>query len=76
MSLTNPVETDPATIARMLLRSAPQVHQMTIAPADEAEVLANLELAVRMLQQLNRVELSDDHIDLAPTFVPTAPGLS
>jgi hypothetical protein len=73
LSQTNPTKADPAAIAQALVQSAQQVHRIAIDPADEAEVLANLELAARMLQQLDRVELSDDHIDLAPTFLPTAP---
>lgn len=73
MTQTADPNADPAAIARALLQTAHPLHHMRIAPEDEAEVVANLELAVKMLNQLARVQLSDDHIDLAPVFFVTAP---
>ena len=63
----------PDAIAQALLQTAQSVHQICIEPEDEAEGLANLELAAVMFKQLEEVQLSDDQIDLAPVFSPSGP---
>lgn len=73
MNSTNALQADPRAIAQALLDSAQPVHQLQIDPADEAEVLVNLELAAIMHHQLEEVQLSGNEIDFAPVFSASAP---